>query len=101
LALLLEGKPICLEQIFSLHARASRFGADEQRAVDVSEELKGISANADLMNCGEGAVFNLHLQPLELPREFRDFKEMKTDFLPLSKEGSHCNEKCELIPYIA
>ncbi len=74
------------EQILPLHPRTARPRADQEGDVDVAEALFDVRRRDDAVEQREGAVAELHRDPLERRQRRRNLDEVQDDRLVRSEE---------------
>jgi hypothetical protein len=74
-----EDRAVGLEQVAALHALGAGAGTDEQREVGAVEDLAGVVADLDAGERREGAVVELHHDPLERLQRRLDLQQPQLD----------------------
>ena len=87
-----EDGTVVLEEVSTLHARATRLGTDEEVVVDILEGSGEVASDDNLVEEREGAIVQLSLDTAENLLLEGQIEEVQNDALVLAKELTTENE---------
>jgi hypothetical protein len=91
-----EDLAVVLEEVSTLHARATGLGSDEEVEVNIPEGSREVAGDDDLVEEGEGTIVELGLDTLEDLLLEGEIEEMENNSLILSEEFATVKIKVKL-----